>query len=313
MPYPYAWGMRQATENALLSLMFLVAITSMSHAAGTAGAGFLKMGAGARAAAMGETFTAISDDVTATYWNPAGLGQLENAQVSMMHNSGLIDSNYQYIGAGIPVGRNALGFSVYRLDHGSIERYTAADAKDGSFDAGSLAASFSVSNAITENLRIGFSGKYLRQNIEAVSATSFAGDFGLLYRAGHTSFGATVRHMGPGLEFVKEKASLPQTVSIGAARRFGNDKFLVALDLSKAKDNDLTYHGGLEYNVTNFSALRAGYQITPSNTLDVDGLTAFSGGVGLHFGLFTFDYAFIPFGDLGNTHRLSLSLSFKRS
>lgn len=36
---------------------------------------FLRIAAGARAAGMGEAFVAISDDATATHWNPAGLGQ----------------------------------------------------------------------------------------------------------------------------------------------------------------------------------------------------------------------------------------------
>jgi hypothetical protein len=35
---------------------------------------FLRIAAGARAAGMGEAFVAISDDATATHWNPAGLG-----------------------------------------------------------------------------------------------------------------------------------------------------------------------------------------------------------------------------------------------
>ena len=36
---------------------------------------FLRIAAGARAAGMGEAYVAISDDATATHWNPAGLGQ----------------------------------------------------------------------------------------------------------------------------------------------------------------------------------------------------------------------------------------------
>jgi len=99
------------------------------------------MGAGARAAAMGDAFSAIADDVTATYWNPAGLGQIETPQMSLMQNSALIDTQYQYLAAAMPFRGKGLGISLYRLDHGSIDRYTANDVRDGSYQAGSMAAS----------------------------------------------------------------------------------------------------------------------------------------------------------------------------
>ncbi len=39
--------------------------------AGTAGALFLRTGLGARAAGMGEAFTAVAVDASSIYWNPA--------------------------------------------------------------------------------------------------------------------------------------------------------------------------------------------------------------------------------------------------
>ncbi|HRU38780.1 MAG TPA: hypothetical protein P5511_02795, partial [Candidatus Goldiibacteriota bacterium] len=38
-------------------------------------------GSGARAIGMGEAFTAIADDATAIYYNPAGLAQLDHNEV----------------------------------------------------------------------------------------------------------------------------------------------------------------------------------------------------------------------------------------
>src|SRR5687767_4320158 len=113
------------------ALGILVFSARLLLAAGTSSAQFLKMGAGARAAAMGNAFTAVADDVTATYWNPAGLGQIKNAQMSLMQNAGLIDTQYQYLAAAAPYKSRALGVSLYRLDHGSIDRYTAGDVREG--------------------------------------------------------------------------------------------------------------------------------------------------------------------------------------
>lgn len=45
-----------------------------AEAATNAGVLFLRIAPGARSAAMGEAFVAVSDDATATHWNPAGLG-----------------------------------------------------------------------------------------------------------------------------------------------------------------------------------------------------------------------------------------------
>lgn len=59
----------------VLTALILVAVATSGQAQiSSASALFLRIAPGARAAAMGETFVAVADDATATYWNPAGLG-----------------------------------------------------------------------------------------------------------------------------------------------------------------------------------------------------------------------------------------------
>ena len=48
---------------------------------------FLTLGVGARPLSMGGSFAAIADDSTATYWNPAGLGQLTHPELTFMQAS----------------------------------------------------------------------------------------------------------------------------------------------------------------------------------------------------------------------------------
>ena len=53
-------------------------------------AGFLlgspiEIGIGARAQAMGGAFVGVADDATAVYWNPAGLGTIQNTEIYFMH------------------------------------------------------------------------------------------------------------------------------------------------------------------------------------------------------------------------------------
>ncbi|MBK8575121.1 MAG: UPF0164 family protein [Elusimicrobia bacterium] len=60
--------------------------------AGTVGAEFLRMGAGARGMSMGEGFSALVDDATALYWNPAALATLEQKSATLMHAKTIEDS-----------------------------------------------------------------------------------------------------------------------------------------------------------------------------------------------------------------------------
>lgn len=79
---------------------------------------FLQLGVGARAFGMGLSVTSHSSDVTAGYWNPAGLtGMPEKYQLSLMHSSyfaGL--SNYDYGAFGIQLDTSsAVAISVIRF------------------------------------------------------------------------------------------------------------------------------------------------------------------------------------------------------
>src|SRR5512141_108181 len=65
--------------SALLVLAVALAVlaTGSALAADKYAGEFLKLGVGARALGMGGAFVGLSDDATAGYWNPAGLGFLQ--------------------------------------------------------------------------------------------------------------------------------------------------------------------------------------------------------------------------------------------
>jgi len=77
------------------------------------GAAFLKIGVGARALGMGSAFTAVVDDGTAFYWNPAGLALIKNRQAGFMYGPqfGSLKNplgHYHYIGFTQPLRRKAV-------------------------------------------------------------------------------------------------------------------------------------------------------------------------------------------------------------
>src|ERR1035438_4473900 len=84
-----------------LSLVSLVclALGTAAHAAdpGTTSANFLKLGIGPRAVAMGQAQVGLADDVYATYWNPAGLAQLQNREAGFVQTNYVQDIQSQYV------------------------------------------------------------------------------------------------------------------------------------------------------------------------------------------------------------------------
>ncbi|MBU1674537.1 UPF0164 family protein, partial [bacterium] len=107
---------------ALASILFVAASPTDALADKYAGA-FMEDGGGARALAMGGAFTAVADDPSAAFWNPAGLVGTDGRNLLLMHSErfgDLIDRDY--VSYAQPVGWSLLGgedgafaFSTIRL------------------------------------------------------------------------------------------------------------------------------------------------------------------------------------------------------
>ncbi|MFN0117896.1 MAG: PorV/PorQ family protein [Elusimicrobiota bacterium] len=294
----------------LAFIIMSLGLAGSVQAAGTSSAQFLKLGAGAKAAALGEAAVSVTDDVTAAYWNPAGLSKVESTELALMQNSYLVDTNYQYAGLALPTRNYTFAFSFYRMDYGSIDSYNASNVKQGSFNAGSMAGSISLAKKLSDSASMGMSLKYISESIENESGTAFAADFGGIMKVSRFSIGASIQNLGSSIKFVKESEDLPLTIRLGASTQFFNEKLTGAFDISKARDNEATFHTGLDYKLLSIVSLRAGYQVTPGNSLNIDGITNISGGMGISLKNFNIDYAVSPFGDLGMAHRISLKYKF---
>ena len=86
----------------IISIMTL-ACAGYANGPGTTGANFLKIGVGARAAALGDAFTVIVNDSTSLYWNPAGLVEMKQRQFSATYNMWFAGINQGYLGIGFPL------------------------------------------------------------------------------------------------------------------------------------------------------------------------------------------------------------------
>jgi len=84
--------------------VFTTAVSMAQTKVGTTAAPFLGIGMGARAVAMGGAYTAISDDIYALYWNPAGVSQGTRIQTGFTYTQWLVGTQINWAGAIIPAG-----------------------------------------------------------------------------------------------------------------------------------------------------------------------------------------------------------------
>jgi hypothetical protein len=107
----------RAIPAALVAVLLLAAPAGATKYAGE----FLKIQLGARALGMGGAFTAVADDATAPYWNPAGMVYLPYHEVIPQHQEKFGSlANHDYLGMvwplGGPKGHNAaLGVGLIRF------------------------------------------------------------------------------------------------------------------------------------------------------------------------------------------------------
>jgi len=290
---------------------------------GTAGAASLVLPQGVRPEGMGGAFVGVADDVSALFWNPGGLGRVQERELSVMHASYLAGSTYQVLGWTQPVaGLGTIAAAASLLEYGKIERTVRGD--NGMY--GGTAGTVSAEDAFLtvgwgrpcpaflglQGVSVGASLKLVYQQLDGGSQTGVGVAGGLLWnlpvpgvRAGllADNLGATVNG----------SAILPMNWRVGAswAAGLGPDwRVLCAADTRLGLDARPRADAGIEVEAYRTLALRAGWR-----TGDSAGPTAGAGvrlpkswlGGRVRFKL---DYAAGMMGELGLTQRLQLGIVF---
>jgi hypothetical protein len=287
-------------------------------AAGTTTADFLNLPVGARAAGMGGAYSAIAEEASAIYWNPAGLVQIPKLSAVFMRAQYVEDISYQYAAYAHRLSYDSvIAGSVLMTDIGSITRTDVSGNNLGAFTPRDQVVTLSYSKAILEfsdkdiDVSVGVSAKYIRSKI-LESAHSYAGDIGIMtYNFGDIPYrlAVTATNMGGGLKYADESNPLPLTLKLGGALNpFRN--MLVSADVVFPKQNKPNMLLGVELatapNELTRLCVRGGLNAQQMS----DGLTGFTMGLGATLHFFSLDYAFVPMGELGTTHRISLTFDF---
>ena len=280
--------------------------------AGTRAMTFLKIGVGAEAMSMGESQVAATDDLYASYWNPAGLARLQQPQLALMHNEWFAGINHEFVGFALPLkGVGTLGASASFLSFGELQGRDRDGNETTIFRPYDVALILSYARGFGSSLAFGVNAKFLREQIADESGTGIAFDFGGLYNFPETplSLGFNAQHVGPRVKFVEEAFGLPFTFRLGAAYRLWNDAFILTTDIIRPSDNDIAIGVGAGYTIGNILQLRTGYKYKIGGN-DLGAISGLTGGFGLTLLRFQIDYALVPFGVLGLTHRFSLVANF---
>lgn len=287
---------------------FLAALTLLpgaAHAsAGEEPFAFLSLDAGARAAALGGAYTALAQDSNALLYNPAGLSRVEKGEATFMHNEHFAGVAQEYAAFALT---NGIGGNLNYVNLGSMPRTTVSDPGGaGDFSAWDLALAGGYGRRLSEALGAGAGLKLVREAIDDESATGFALDLGALYSVRDypgLDLGLAVQNLGPSVRFQNGSENLPVNFRGGAAYSFTayGQASALALDFSKELSEEAVVAMGAETVAAKALALRLGF-----NTRNAAGYGV-SVGLGWLLRDFSVDYVFIPYGELGDSHRFSLT------
>ncbi len=174
------------------------------------GAEFLAGGVGARAIGMGGAQVGLAADVTAGYWNGAGLSRIAYPEIAYMHVerfAGVV--SFDYAGGALPVNeRSTVGLSFFRSGVNDIVNTLSAWNPDlgqprpdylsriTRFSAADYAFFLTYARSVSEKLAVGLTGKIIRRGIgDFADAWGYSFDLGVQYRTERFALGANLQDL----------------------------------------------------------------------------------------------------------------------
>lgn len=326
-------------------IVVFILLGMLSHRdvlAGKYAADFLRIGVGARALALGGAYTAIADDGTAFYWNPAGLAQISRFQAHVGHVpmfGGL--AQYNFANVALNLGTVACAVGWIRMGVDEIPRYSKLqiignmrerstgrpegffnDTEDAVFFSFARAFPFTLSFGggfspliIPAELYVGATAKFIHHQLAEATGTGQGVDVGALVRllSRRRIKRQSVRWMTLGVSardisrttltwstdnHTRDQVGLTITAGTSVSQLLKSLRTRVTFSFDQEFGAFKDRHLGAEITMLSTLALRAGLQ---NQDLTV--------GAGIRVLGLKINYAFVTY-ELGNTHRISGSVSF---
>jgi Uncharacterised protein family (UPF0164) len=334
--------MRQKVSIILVATVFAFGAASAAEVSkrGTSAAPFLQFGIGGRATGMGKAFTAVANDASTMYWNPAGMERLPSGAITFSYMNWI--ANMSFINAGMVLKAGTVGSFGISVTSLSTEEMLVRTVQEPEglgwrFDAADVAIGLSYAKDLTDRFSFGGTFKYIQRRIWHMEANAIAADFGILYSLpwqglklgiSITNFGSKLQMQG--IDEVKSIDIDPTMAGNNSAVmtqlrakewalpllfRFGlsyeliktsDHNVIVAMDYLHPNDNDESVNIGVEYCFSDLLMLRAGYQALFLPEAE-EGLTL---GFGVKQGGIGLDYSYNTMEHLGYVNQFTFQLSF---
>lgn len=225
---------------------------------------YLKTGVGPRALAMGNAFTAVADDNSAAYWNPAGIPFMKENQVGFVYSKMSLERDYNY--ANITLPRWNLGVSALMSGVKDIAGYDIHDYPTGSFKENNTVVLLSYAPKLAEGLGAGVNLKILQSKIKDTSANGYGADLATMFKVTEQfGLGLVLQDVYTSLNWKGDYSErVPLVVKIGSSYDVfppGAKDYNVKLSLDIEKYSTrkrIRYNFGTEFTLPYNMALRAG-------------------------------------------------------
>ncbi len=307
---------------------------AISSKAGTSAGAFLKIDAGApRAQALGNAFVSIADGPEALFWNPAGAASATTRELQFTYMDYLQGYKARTLAYLQPIGKTIIGLTVNYMDMDDFDFRDEWGNKNPEVGVPvrNFVGSLSIARGfINQKLQIGGTAKYVTERLYR------GGNSGGYNHYDNVGFdvGAKLRlvnwlGLGAAVVNLGDKDEMPRGLRLGAD--INTRYFTISGEYTKYRDDKARYGVGLEVHipedllqVARFD-LRVGYYTRDNTGVNTDdswvekvGLeetSRVSFGAGIYsselFGYgASIDYAVTPFGALGTSQQLALSIQF---
>lgn len=198
-------------------LLCVTDINAQSFTNAKYGGDFLSVGAGARALGMGSAHTAISNDVTSAYWNPAGLTSVEKIDIAYMHSerfAGIVSYDYGAIAYSLKDSDATIALSFFRQGVDNIANTLNAWDRERNlprenvqdyieeFSVADMAFMLSYATKVTGQLSWGINAKIINHRLGPFAdAWGYSLDAGTQFHTGNTSFGLHIMDLTTMMKF----------------------------------------------------------------------------------------------------------------
>ncbi len=182
-------------KNYLVILLACLSLTISGQSARKYSNEFMNIGVDAAALGMSNAVTSHTNNVNSGYWNPAGLVNLEDNQLALMHSSYFANiANYNYLAYAMPLDdRSAVGISVIRFGVDDILDTTQLIDDQGNINYDRINTFSTADYGVTlsyarklpiDGLNYGINAKVIRRVIgDFASAWGFGFDAGIQFES----------------------------------------------------------------------------------------------------------------------------------